>query len=140
MDVKHKLFGFSGRIRRLDYWLLSIATNVSIAVVDVLQTLALNGWDLNALDRNPSIPSGLISLALYVPSFWIGIALMLKRCHDRNKGGGWVAFFILVPIVGWIWGFIELGFLDGAQGRNRFGPSPKGIGGGDEEDLAKVFA
>jgi uncharacterized membrane protein YhaH (DUF805 family) len=65
-------------------------------------------------------------------------AIALKRCHDRDKGGGWVAFFWLVPIVGWIWGLVELGFLDGTQGRNSYGKSPKGIGSADP--LAEVFA
>lgn len=140
MDVKHKLFGFSGRIRRLDYWLLSIGTNICIGIVDTLQTLALNGWDLNALESSDNLASGGISLVFSLLNLWITICLMLKRCHDRDKGGGWVAFFLLVPIVGWIWGFVELGFLDGTQGRNRFGPSPKGIGGSEEDDVAKVFA
>ncbi|MBI1682446.1 DUF805 domain-containing protein [Caulobacter hibisci] len=139
MKLTHKLFGASGRIRRRDYWLLSIAANVSIALIDILQTLALGGWNVDMLGSEPSGLSGVISILLYVPTVWIGIALMLKRCHDRNKGGGWVAFFILVPIVGWIWSFVELGFLDGTQGRNRFGPSPKGVGAA-EEDLEKVFA
>jgi len=140
MDLKHKLFGFSGRMRRLDYWLLSIGANISIGIVDAIQTLAFNGGDFAALQSDGNIVSSVISVALNILNLWIGVAIMVKRCHDRDKRGGWVAFFLLVPIVGWIWGFIELGFLDGTQGRNRFGASPKGIGGSDEEDLAKVFA
>lgn len=140
MDVKHKLFGFSGRIRRLDYWLLGIGTSIAIGVLDAVQTLVLNAGDFNALETGGNIASVVISLALNLMGLWINIALMLKRCHDRDKRWGWVAFFLLVPIVGWIWGFIELAFLDGTQGRNRFGPSPKGVGGGEEDDLAKVFA
>jgi uncharacterized membrane protein YhaH (DUF805 family) len=33
-----------------------------------------------------------------------------------------------LTIVGALWPLIELGFLDGTQGPNKFGPSPKGIG------------
>ncbi|PVM82716.1 DUF805 domain-containing protein [Caulobacter endophyticus] len=140
MDLKHKLFGFSGRMRRLDYWLLSIGANISIGIVDAVQTLAFNGGDLAALQSDGNMVSSAISVALNILNLWISVAIMVKRCHDRDKRGWWAAFFLLVPIVGWIWGFIELGFLDGTQGRNRFGASPKGIGGSDEEDLAKVFA
>jgi hypothetical protein len=35
---------------------------------------------------------------------------------------------------------INLGVLDGTQGRNRFGPSPKGIGGDVDPELENVFA
>lgn len=129
MDLKHKLFGFSGRMRRLDYWLLWIGSYVVFLIANFVVSL-LGDEGLG----------GLLIILLFVPYLWIKIALMLKRCHDRDKGGGWVAFFLLVPFVGWIWGFIELGFLDGTPGRNRYGPSPKGIGGGEEEDLAKIFA
>ncbi len=34
----------------------------------------------------------------------------------------------LVLLVVGVWMLIELGFLDGTQGPNKFGPSPKGIG------------
>lgn len=139
MTLVKKLFGFEGRLRRMDYWLLSIGKNIVLGLVDVVQVLILNGGDINALENNTGV-SQAISILLLVPSLWITIALMLKRCHDRDKRWGWVAFFLIVPVVGWIWGLIELGFLDGTQGRNRFGPSPKGIGGSGEEDVAKVFA
>ena len=33
------------------------------------------------------------------------------------------------PLVGAIWTLIEVGFLDGTQGPNKYGPSPKGVTG-----------
>jgi uncharacterized membrane protein YhaH (DUF805 family) len=131
MTLTQKLFGTSGRLRRMDYWLLSIATNIVVAIASAL---------LNVLLGQPPIsqeisPGDVFSLA----SIWISIALMVKRCHDRDKAWWWVLIF-MIPIVGWIWGLIELGFLDGTQGPNRFGPSPKGIGGSGEELTAQVFS
>ncbi len=35
-------------------------------------------------------------------------------------------FFGLIPLFGWIYLFVVVGCLDGTQGPNRFGPSPKG--------------
>ena len=35
---------------------------------------------------------------------------------------------------------VTLGFLDGTPGPNRFGPSPKGIGGDTPDETAKVFS
>lgn len=135
MTVMQKLFGWNGRIRRLDYWLLNIASSIAFAVIDLILKALFNDFS----ETTFSVADGL-SLLTIIPSLWISIALTLKRCHDRNKGGGWAAFFLIVPIVGWIWGFIELGFLDGTQGPNHYGRSPKGIGGDSDDKLAEVFA
>lgn len=135
MTVMQKLFGWEGRIRRLDYWLLNIGSSIAFALIDVVLKAVFGNYS----DSDFGIADA-ISLIMIVPSLWISIAITLKRCHDRNKGGGWAAFFLLVPIVGWIWGFVELGFLDGTQGPNRYGKSPKGIGGDTSDNLADVFA
>jgi uncharacterized membrane protein YhaH (DUF805 family) len=131
MALMDKVFGFEGRLRRRDYWLIGIASSLVCLAINLV-ALAIFGAD--------STVTNVVQYALYVPSLWISIATALKRCHDRDKGGGWVAFFWLVPIVGWIWGLVELGFLDGTQGPNSYGKSPKGIGGEPEDKLAEVFA
>ncbi|KQY92453.1 hypothetical protein ASD21_13710 [Caulobacter sp. Root1455] len=133
MTLMQKLFGFEGRLRRRDYWLIIVGKYVVSFMVGVLVFAATGDTGQNGFGA-----VNIAQLVLFVPSLWISIAIALKRCHDRDKGGGWVAFFWLVPIVGWIWGFIELGFLDGTQGRNSYGKSPKGIG--SAEPLAEVFA
>jgi len=134
MTLTHKIFGFDGRLRRRDYWLINIGTSLVVAVI-TLVSFAIFG-DSERSDG----PSTILQYLLYIPQFWVGLALALKRCHDRDKGGGWVAFFWLVPIVGWIWGGIEMAFLDGTQGPNRYGKSPKGVGGDTDSELAQVFA
>lgn len=131
MTLMQKVFGVEGRLRRLDYWLITIISNV---ILTVIQLIAMAAFGVD------STGATVVQYLLYIPSLWIGIATALKRCHDRNKGGGWVAFFWLVPIVGWIWGLVELGFLDGTQGPNQYGKSPKGIGGDTDQKLADVFA
>lgn len=134
MTLVQKAFGFSGRLRRRDYWLINIGQSL-IAAVIILVSFAIFG------DAEQSEgPSTIVQYVLYIPQFWIGLALTLKRCHDRNKGGGWVAFYWLVPVVGWIWGLVELGFLDGTQGPNSYGKSPKGVGGDTNSELEQVFA
>ncbi len=50
---------------------------------------------------------------------WPGLAIQTKRWHDRNKSGWW-NLIILIPIVGAIWTTIELGFLKGTPGENRY--------------------
>ena len=58
----------------------------------------------------------MVALAL-IPS----IIVYIKRFHDRDKSGWWVLIG-LIPIIGAIWLLIELGFLKGTDGPNRFGP------------------
>jgi uncharacterized membrane protein YhaH (DUF805 family) len=62
------------------------------------------------------ILSGLFVLASIIPAILVDI----KRWHDRDKSGWWM-LITLVPIIGSIWLLIELGFLKGIPGPNRFG-------------------
>jgi hypothetical protein len=50
----------------------------------------------------------------------IDVIVYIKRFHDRDKSGWWVLIW-LIPIIGAIWLLIELGFLKGTPGPNRFG-------------------
>ena len=123
MDIPHLLFSFQGRTRRLHYWLAAIAVSVVFGVIiSVLRPMS----GMAQGTPNP-IFMGLIVI-LYIADLYISVALGAKRCHDRDKSAWWLLLFYFVPILGWIWGFIELGILDGTPGPNRFGPSPKGLG------------
>jgi uncharacterized membrane protein YhaH (DUF805 family) len=72
-------------------------------------------------------------------------AVSIKRLHDRNKSGWWMLPFVgatalyahfgdmlgvvspyagVVVFVLFLWGFVEMGFLKGTSGYNRFGPNP----------------
>ena len=72
-------------------------------------------------------------------------AVSIKRLHDRNKSGWWLLPFVgatglythfgdmlgvVAPYAGVVaavlslWGFVEMGFLKGTSGYNRFGPNP----------------
>lgn len=122
MDIMHLLFSFQGRIRRLHYWLAVICVGVVVGVIVSVLT-PMSGIAQGS--PNP-IFLGLIGI-IYIVDIYIGLALGAKRCHDRDKSA-WFLAIGLIPLIGAIWLFIELGILDGTQGPNRFGPSPKGIG------------
>ena len=86
--------------------------------------------------------------AVGTPLFlWVYVAASIKRLHDRDKSAWWMVPFFLVPglfnqfddrlgdsypvlflslIVSavWLWGVIEIYFLRGTKGPNRFGPDP----------------
>ena len=70
-------------------------------------------------DTGIGILSSLFALAALIPAILVDI----KRWHDRDKSGWWM-LIALVPIIGTIWFLIELGFLAGTPGPNRFGPPP----------------
>jgi uncharacterized membrane protein YhaH (DUF805 family) len=78
---------------------------------------------------------------------WSYAAASIKRLHDRNKSGWWIVPFIvadglygqfgnrlggsyaavvigLAVHIAFIWGLVEMYFLKGTRGPNRFGPDP----------------
>jgi uncharacterized membrane protein YhaH (DUF805 family) len=81
-------------------------------------------------------------------SLWFLAATTIKRLHDRNRSGWWIVVFLIAPpllrsitdkldessvaaivvtlaaSVLTLWGIVELLFIKGTSGPNRFGPDP----------------
>jgi len=87
----------------------------------------------------------LIVLVVYIPMVVSGFMVGIKRLHDRDKSGWWLLVFYVLPgllsTIGEtlaagglvfslasfavsIWALVELGFLRGTAGSNRYGPDP----------------
>lgn len=98
---------FSGRINRSTFWLRGVLLFFIINAVAAILDQALGGHN---------IVTGVVGLILLIP----GLAISIKRWHDRDKSGWWV-LIALIPIIGWLWALIETGFLAGTPGPNRFG-------------------
>lgn len=133
MTVLSFFFSARGRIGRSQYWLgmAGVAGTFGVA-------MALAFLTPIAYAAAPLIVAAIV--ALYI--------LAIKRLHDRNKSGWWTLVFLWAPGVldrisnkvaeesalWWmlvliacalsLWGLIELGFLRGAKGDNRYGPDP----------------
>jgi len=158
----HLFFGFSGRINRAKYWLLLILWAVFwviAAIVLIIAVLAILG--VNLTDGKLPSPDdagkfvrlildylvlSLIVAVIVIASWISGLAIGVKRLHDRNKSGWWILLFYVAPsvlesaapgsddtpggimqligVILWVWGLVELGFLRGTTGPNRFGPDP----------------
>jgi len=103
MPPAEVLFSFDGRIGRKTYWLYHLF---------VLSLSLLTYFHREDLP----IPILLIVLPLFT---WTGLAMAVKRWHDRGKSGWWVLIG-LIPIVGALWSLIELGFLEGTPGPNEY--------------------
>ena len=93
----------------------------------------------------------LIAIAGFLLYF---LAAAVRRLHDLNKAWWWIFIFLIVPdlmfdygryqvdssmgaagdmpfilflypaMALWLWALVELGFLPGTKGGNRFGPDP----------------
>ena len=103
-------FGFRGRISRKEYWLHYA---LPLAMIQILVGI------IDGLVRGNGILIGIAALVLIVPS----IAGAVKRAHDRDRSG-WFLLVCLIPFVGSIWYLVEIGFLRGTDGPNRFGRDP----------------
>ena len=126
--MKSLLFSFQGRLNRAPYWyvhlaLAAIQFPIMVTLFALLVYPAMEAQDMDAI-QDASRTMNLVGL-LFLPLYWISLAVTVKRCHDRDRTG-WFLFIMLVPFIGGIWLFIELGLLRGTVGPNRFGPDPLG--------------
>ena len=146
-------FSFNGRLNRKPYWIataeLIIAALIvasGVAIVFNVTGRASTAQELLRL-AHPWLTG--FTLLLAYPA----AAVFAKRLHDRNKTG-WLAALLIVPMLvdTWLdpsgsvtqtplvhsiylatstmtlivalWFLIELGFLRGTPGDNRYGPDP----------------
>ncbi|MGA7086461.1 MAG: DUF805 domain-containing protein [Pseudolabrys sp.] len=128
------LFGFRGRINRAKYWLTFLIYFVALFALYILFGLFFSF---------PTDPVGIIlTFAIpFIPIVISSVALAIKRLHDRNKSGWWLLVFYLLPgvidnigmytavqlvfhlasLALSIWALVELGFLRGTSGSNKYG-------------------
>jgi uncharacterized membrane protein YhaH (DUF805 family) len=106
--VLTKYADFNGRARRSEFWWWFLA----VVIVDIV-TRALGVGVLSLL----------ISLAILVPNLAVGS----RRLHDTGKSG-WLQL-IALTIIGII-PLIVFFAQDSTPGDNKYGPNPKGVGGG----------
>jgi uncharacterized membrane protein YhaH (DUF805 family) len=122
--VKNLLFSFQGRINRAKFWLINIAvTIVYSAIAGVLVGGAAMSADPAEALASMGMIGGIVSLVLFIATVWIGLALAVKRWHDRGKSGWWI-LIAFVPVIGGLWYLIECGFLKGTTGANTYGADP----------------
>ena len=107
MGLSAILFSFKGRINRAKFWMVNLLLTVVLGIV-----VLIYGEERSV-----------ILLSFGILCFWAGLAVTAKRWHDRNKSAWWI-LIALIPILGPIWEFVELGFCKGTAGPNRFGPDP----------------
>lgn len=145
---------FEGRISRGQFWWggsLMLAAQVTLSAA-IARAVGLGWRDFVYSDRR-AMWVYLVVVAFF---FWPSLALCIKRLHDRDLPGWWAALlhvllFIfcvdqaatrplmrdnatvlisLLPVTMLFlvsaWLLVELAFLNGTAGANRFGPHPLG--------------
>jgi uncharacterized membrane protein YhaH (DUF805 family) len=144
-------FGFAGRINRARYWRVMLLNFVCLMIFMIVVPLSIGGSFYDA-DPKWAKPLTLALLAgtmgpVFIISTWCFAAISIKRLHDRDKSGWWMAVFFIVPsLLGKlsdrldaptlafilsgiglglsVWCFVEIFCLKGSKGPNRFGSDP----------------
>jgi len=136
-------FNFNSRSDRLEFWRVQVLTLIlggAVALASLVAIQFIGG------------AGGLLFLA-FIPLFALSVAVCVRRLHDRGKRGWWYLLFVIVPIacssaanelLGYsapmnpllsllfslpglalsVWGLVEIGFLRGERGSNRYGDEP----------------
>ena len=145
MSLLDQLTSLEGRINRLRYFLLQIASIIVGLVYGLIIGLVLGL--LWAVTGAPEIVVGITYGLFMLPIVYITYAIILKRLQDMSRDGPWVTYlqvysvltilYFMAPIdssieatLDWatILMAIPLGivclFFKGEHGPNRFGPDP----------------
>lgn len=131
---------FSGRSRRKEYWMFVLFNIIVITVMAALIFgVAGAGASFDEIDAGDPVGLygslfsgiGVVFLLYWLAVLIPGMAVSVRRLHDRGMSGWWYLGFIvasLIPIVGFIASiaFIVVMALPGTVGPNRYGPDPKG--------------
>ena len=124
------LFSFQGRVSRGPFWLFLVASfviyGIVMAAVSMLDMFS-SSVDADGVPHfafTGSVPVAALLLVVYLALTVAGLSFSVRRSHDRDRTG-WFILLFLVPLLN-IWPFIELYFLAGTPGPNRFGPDPTG--------------
>ncbi len=154
-------FGFRGRTGRARFWLgVAILAPSLVALFIGLYAYSMSfpgAYENGGPTPWPSDPVGIALAILWFAGLAAvligGLAVTIRRLHDRDKAWWWIAPFVVVPNALYagaqylmettegqgnalpfllefgyaaltIWALIELGLLRGTPGDNPYGPDP----------------
>ena len=130
MNLMKIFFSFRGRANRAAFWLVSVTWFVVAPAL-------YYAWTASG--------GSAVSVAIAVLTSCLAIGV--TRLHDRNKSAWWLLLFYFCPpivetlaslnaldsamvflnilsLAITLWAFVELGFVRGTFGPNRYGPDP----------------
>ena len=111
--LKFLYANINGRIGRKTFWLYFILPQW---IFFILLGSTVSSYD-NVIIATPDLVFYLMILIR------IGVFMgFVKRLHDRGKSGWWF-ILCLIPVIGDIYWFIDLGILPGNKTENKYGAS-----------------
>jgi uncharacterized membrane protein YhaH (DUF805 family) len=113
------ILGVKGRYNRLQWWMTQLAIFAILILTTLLLGLSLSEISEPTEIKPPSVSIALSLLVVCVITFWLNLSASIKRYHDRGKSSWWF-LIVMVPLIGPIWQFVELGFLGGDAGNNEY--------------------
>ena len=119
MDYKWLLLSLQGRVNRKVLWLNFVVPYIVIAIIVGI---------IDGIAGTIGVLTTIYNILVIYPY----IAVLVKRCHDRNRTG-WFILISLIPLLN-IWFLVEAYFLKGTTGSNKYGEDP--LGGQETFDLA----
>jgi uncharacterized membrane protein YhaH (DUF805 family) len=113
MNLTWLLFSFKGRIQRLYFWVSSLVVGVVVAMLTSTFQFIAQSYGMGEInpESNEFEPTGPLSIAMFViavANMWINFALSIKRLHDRDRTGWWLATLYLVIILAIVLGVVTL--------------------------------
>ncbi|AZS49622.1 DUF805 domain-containing protein [Entomomonas moraniae] len=120
LGVFKKYADFSGRARRMEYWMFNLFNIIILTVLFILMFAFVDGQTQQFTTMSAIF--GIILVIYCLGTILPSIAVTVRRLHDTDRSGAW--FFInFVPYIG---GLVLLIFmcLNGTPGSNRFGEDP----------------
>lgn len=115
LKVLNQYADFSGRARRIEYWMFFLFNMIFAIVAMILDNIL--GLTLGQL------PYGVFYLFYVIAVFIPGLAVVVRRLHDAGQSG-WMILIALIPLIGAVWLFILM-LTDSEPGENKYGPNPK---------------
>ena len=111
-----RYFDFSGRSRRLEYWLFVLFICIADLVLRFLEASYFSAL-------SPAFRFEILPLVFGILTFIPSLSVSVRRLHDTDRSGWWLLLGFL-PIIGWIW-LIILFCLSGTDGENSYDSDPK---------------
>lgn len=105
LPVSYLLFTSRGRINRMTFWNAQLFIWLAFYILFTSIDLFI-GYSY--------------TLIIYPLLYWALYCTAAKRLHDRNKTS-WLLALTIIPILGPLWLFIQLGFRKGSPERNKYG-------------------
>ena len=119
------LFTFTGRRKRLSYFLLSLVVGVANFaanfIVGIVTGIGMAVTQMDGMAAAGPNPAALfVTLVVSIPFIWVGLALGAQRLHDMGYSG-WLQILFFIPLVNLIFWLVLL-FAPSQKMDNKHGP------------------